>query len=132
MRDYSPKGKQYAREMRRNMTPQESRLWYEYLSKHTEHFRRQQPIGKYIVDFYAARLRFAVEVDGSRHFDEEGRLYDAERTAFLREYRIHLLRFTNGQIERNFSAVCEAIARVMDELRAGNEYDGAEEDGHVF
>ena len=41
MRDYIPKGKQYAREMRRNMTPQESRLWYEYLSKHTEHFRRQ-------------------------------------------------------------------------------------------
>ena len=132
MRDYKSKAKQYAHEMRFKMTRQESRLWYGFLSKHPCHFRRQQPIGNYIVDFYAARLRLVVEVDGSQHFEETSQCYDTARTAFLRRQDIHVLRFTNEQIQRKFSSVCEAIERAIGDICAGNKIDSVENDGHTF
>ena len=132
MRDYKSRSKQYAKEMRHSMTPEERRLWYDFLSKHSCHFRRQQPIGKYIVDFYAVSLRLAVEVDGSQHFEEDVRLYDDARTKFLREHDIRLLRFTNEQIQRKFSDVCAAVERAIADIQLGDDVCGAEEDGHVY
>ena len=95
MRDYCKKINQYAKSMRRAMTPEERRLWYDFLSKYPYHFRRQQPCGGYIIDFYASTLQFAIEVDGSQHFSKDEYARDAERTTYLRERGIHLLRFTN-------------------------------------
>ena len=132
MRDCKPKVKQYAKEMRHHMTPEERRLWYDFLAKHPCRFRRQQPIGTYIVDFYAASLRLAVEADGSQHFEEAGQSCDAARTEFLRQQDIRLLRFTNEQIRRRFSSVCEAVERAIADIRAGNDVCGAETDGHMF
>ncbi len=103
MRDYGKKINQYAKSMRRAMTPEERRLWYDFLSKHPYHFRRQQPCGGYIIDFYAPTLQFAIEVDGSQHFSQDEYARDAERTTYLRERGIHLLRFTNQQIRRDFA-----------------------------
>ena len=132
MRDYKTKTKQYAKELRQHMTPEEHRLWYDFLSQNSCHFRRQQPIGKYIVDFYAVSLRLAVEVDGSQHFEEEVRLYDDARTKFLRQHDICLLRFTNEQIQRRFPSVCEAVERAIVDIRAGKEFADVEDDGHVY
>ena len=62
----------YAREMRKNMTPEEGKLWCFYLRHHPTHrFRRQEIIGPYIADFYCAAARLIIEIDGTQHFNEE-------------------------------------------------------------
>ena len=61
-----------ARELRKNATPQERKLWYMFLSKHPAHFRRQHPIGPYIADFFCHSAQLVIEVDGSGHFQPEG------------------------------------------------------------
>ncbi|MBQ3488330.1 MAG: DUF559 domain-containing protein, partial [Clostridia bacterium] len=57
-----------ARELRKNATPQERKLWYEFLRSHPSRFRRQQPIGPYVVDFFCSSARIAVELDGGGHY----------------------------------------------------------------
>ena len=132
MRDYKTKTKQYAKELRQHMTPEERRLWYDFLSQNSCHFRRQQPSGNYIADFYAPSIRLVVEVDGSQHFEETGQRYDAARSEFLRQQGVRVLRFTNEQIQRRFSSVCEAVERAIADIRAGKEIGDVEDDGHVY
>ena len=132
MRDYKTKTKQYAKELRQHMTPEERRLWYDFLSQNSYHFRRQQPIGNYIADFYAPSIRLVVEVDGSQHFEETGQRYDAARSEFLRQQGVRVLRFTNEQIQRRFSSACEAVERAIADIRAGKEIGDVEDDGHVY
>ncbi len=62
---------QRARELRNNMTPQERKLWYEFLRDRPEHFQRQKVMGQYIVDFYSASARLVIEIDGGQHFEAE-------------------------------------------------------------
>ena len=131
MRDYCKKINQYAKSMRRAMTPEERRLWYDFLSKHPYHFRRQQPCGGYIIDFYAPTLLFAIEVDGSQHFSQDEYARDAERTTYLRERGIHLLRFTNQQIRRDFAEVCSAIEKAIADIVSAGKINGVEDDGHI-
>ncbi len=104
-----------ARELRHNMTRAEKHLWYDFLSKHPLHFRRQHPIVYYILDFYCADARLAIEIDGAGHFTEEGKALDKVRTELLNRYGIQVIRFTNNQIEEYFSAVCGIIERVLRE-----------------
>ena len=131
MRDYCKKINQYAKSMRRAMTPEERRLWYDFLSKHPYHFRRQQPCGGYIIDFYAPTLQFAIEVDGSQHFSQDEYARDAERTTYLRERGIHLLRLTNQQIRRGFAEVCSAIENAIADIVLADKINGAADDGHI-
>ena len=131
MRDYGKKINQYAKSMRRAMTPEERRLWYDFLSKHPYHFRRQQPCGGYIIDFYAPTLLFAIEVDGSQHFSQDEYARDAERTTYLRERGIHLLRFTNQQIRRDFAEVCSAIENAIADIVSAGKINGVADDGHI-
>ena len=98
-----------AREMRKNMTPAERKLWYECLSKLPWKFRRQSNCGYYILDFYCIPLSLAVEVDGNQHYTSEGLEYDQIRSDFLSHYGIKVLRFSNQQILKSFDEVCAEI-----------------------
>ncbi|MBQ8801291.1 MAG: endonuclease domain-containing protein, partial [Clostridium sp.] len=90
-------------------TPQERKLWYLFLCTHPFHFRRQQPFGPYIADFYCASSKLVIELDGSGHFQPEGMEYDRWRDAFMTGQGFRVLRFTNAQIDNEFAAVCTAI-----------------------
>ncbi len=72
--------------------------------------RRQQPLlGRFIVDFYCARARLCIEIDGDSHVEPGQAAYDEVRTAALNRSGYRVVRFTNGQVETNLSAVLEAI-----------------------
>lgn len=107
----------FAKQLRRDMTPEERKLWYNFLRDYPVRFCRQKILGRYIVDFYCAQAGLVVELDGSQHFDAEGLQKDAERTAFLEKYGLKVLRIINPEIKRNFSGVCEYIdAQVQQRL----------------
>ena len=72
-------------------------------------------IGNYIVDFYCAAARLVIEIDGSQRYETEKEARDAKRTAFLESYELMVLRFSNGDIDRKFRAVCEQIDFVIKE-----------------
>ena len=73
-------------------------------------FRRQQAIGRYIVDFYCRRAQLAVEVDGSSHHSTEAAEYDNQRTQFLNDLGLSVLRFSNEQVIYETDVVLNTIA----------------------
>ena len=107
----NPTLKGRARELRKNMTPWEKKLWYQFLRGAPVRFQRQKPIGNYIVDFYCSAKKLVIEVDGGQHYEVDGQLYDQQRTEVLRRYGIKVLRFSNLEIQENFPGVCETILR---------------------
>jgi len=107
-----------AREGRKNATKEERRLWYEFLRGYEVRFARQKILGHYIVDFYCAAAKLAVELDGSQHYQGQGPEKDAERTAFLEGYGIKVLRIPNNWLQEDFEAVCRKIdAEVKGRMR---------------
>ena len=102
-----------AQELRKNMTKEERRLWYEYLRSYPYRFRRQVTCGRYILDFYCAAAKVAVELDGSQHYEPSGRKYDEDRDSYLNGIGIRVLRFSNLDISRNLRGVCEFINQVV-------------------
>ena len=99
----------YAQTLRKNMTKEERRLWYEYLRQYTHQFRRQVTIGHYILDFYCAAAKLAIELDGSQHYETDGQQYDEKRDAWLERQGIQVLRFSNTDVLRNLDGVCQVI-----------------------
>jgi very-short-patch-repair endonuclease len=104
--------------LRRDPTPAERKLWYEFLSTHPEKFTRQKPLGSYIADFYCAQKRLVIELDGDTHFTEGGDAYDRQRTAVLGFRSIRVVRFTNAEVLRQFEAVCAQIEQALVETRS--------------
>ena len=102
-----------AKNLRRNMTPQERDLWYQYLRHHPLKFTRQKVLGKYIADFYCASAKLVIELDGSQHYDEKGMEADRERTQFLMQYGIRVLRIPNNAVSQNLRGVCDYIDAVL-------------------
>ena len=98
-----------ARELRKNMTPEGKHLWYDFLRDYPMKIYRQKVIDDYIVDFYCREANIVIEVDGSQHYTEEGQKYDENRTSVLENRGLRVLRFTNYEIRRDFSSVCQAI-----------------------
>lgn len=98
-----------ARKLRKNMTKEERRLWYDFLRSYPTRFMRQKILGHYICDFYCAQAKLVIELDGSQHYEEEGMGKDGERTAFLQEYGLQVLSIPNIEINRNFKEVCGYI-----------------------
>lgn len=98
-----------ARELRREMTPQERKLWYLFLRKYPVKIYKQRIIDSFIVDFYCSRAKLVIELDGSQHYTEQGLAYDRERSAVFSEYGIEVLRFSNLDVNRSFDSVCEMI-----------------------
>ena len=106
---YSPKLKPSAQQLRRSMTPQEKQLWFDYLKGYPVQFRRQKQFGRFIVDFYCARAKLVIEIDGMQHSSEQGFAYDSERSNYLRSLGLSVIRFTNRDIDRHFESVCSEI-----------------------
>ena len=106
-----------AKSLRKNMTPQERKLWYGFLSKHQMRFQRQKVIDNYIVDFYCHKAKLIIELDGSQHFTDRGEAYDNIRTEVLEKYGLSVLRISNLDITKNFSGVCECINDSLSHLR---------------
>ena len=102
-----------ARKLRHDPTPAERKLWFEFLSSHPIKFTRQKPLGRYIADFYCAKLQLVIELDGDTHFTDQGEGYDRRRTASLESERIRVLRFTNKEVMEQFEAVCQRIEEVL-------------------
>jgi len=98
-----------AKQLRNEMTKEERHLWYDFLRTHPIRFSRQKVLGKYIVVFYSAEAKLVIELDGSQHFEEANRRNDAERTAFLENYGLTVLRIPNNEVNYNFCGVCEYI-----------------------
>ncbi|MGN0555057.1 MAG: endonuclease domain-containing protein [Candidatus Fimenecus sp.] len=101
----------YAKELRKNMTPWEMKLWNWFLRDYPIRFQRQKVIDNYIVDFYCAKARLVIELDGGGHYTEEQMQYDANRTEILEKCGLKVLRICNLEIDNNFYNVCEYIDR---------------------
>ena len=104
-----------ARSLRREMTPQERKLWYLFLRSYPIKFYKQRIIGPYIVDFYCASAKLIIEIDGSQHYTVEGKAYDAERSQVFEKYDILVLRYLNSDIDNKYSGVCEMIDKTVKE-----------------
>ena len=104
-----------AKMLRKNMTKEEKHLWYDFLRTYPIRFSRQKVLGKYIADFYCAEAKLVIELDGSGHYTEEGKQYDEERTAFLEEYGLTVIRIPNTEIHKNFRGVCEYIDHLVEQ-----------------
>ena len=100
-----------ARQLRREMTPQERHLWYDFLADYPVRFRRQKVIGDYIVDFYCHQARLVIELDGSQHFNPEEAAYDRRRSEVLEGLGIEVVRYANNQVNEAFREVCEDVDR---------------------
>jgi very-short-patch-repair endonuclease len=101
----------FARTMRRNMTEAEFRLWLRLRARAVQglKFRRQVPIGPFIVDFFCAERRLVVEIDGSQHFAEAAIVADARRIAWLEARGLRVLRLANLDVMQNLEAVYRLI-----------------------
>lgn len=97
------------RMLRKNMTKEERRLWYDFLRGHSVRFIRQKIIGNYIVDFYCAKANLVIELDGSQHYDDIGVSKDEQRTKYLEDQGLKVVRIPNNEIHSNFRGVCEFI-----------------------
>lgn len=103
-----------ARELRKEMTPAERLLWQVLRGNALDgaYFRRQHAVGSFILDFYCAKAKLAIKVDGGSHLDQTG--YDSARTRWLeQECGIRVIRFTNADVSHNLGAVVEAIREAL-------------------
>ena len=109
-----------ARALRKNMTKEERRLWYDFLRDYPVRFSRQKVLGRYIADFYSAEAKLIIELDGSQHYEDEKIRKDARRTEFLEAYGLRIIRVANNEITENFDGVCDYIDAVVREACASN------------
>ena len=119
MLKYSRKLKTTARSLRNNLTDAEQCLWNRLRHKQILgiQFYRQKPIGNYIVDFYAPAARLVVELDGSHHFDRAQARRDKQRTEFLEQQGLMVLRFDDRQVLTETKSVVEEIFRIVSEKK---------------
>ncbi len=106
---YQHKNLAYAKQLRREMTPWERKLWYCFLRSYPVRFQRQKLKGNYIVDFYCAQAKLAIELDGGGHYNPDAEKQDAERTKKLEGMGLSVIRFCNLDIDQNFDGVCTVI-----------------------
>ena len=108
---YNHRNIEYARNLRKNMTPWERKLWHCFLKAYEVRFQKQRPIGNYIVDFYCAKAKLIVELDGGGHYNPESSREDLARTEQLEAVGMKVIRFCNMDIDQNFEGVCTVIDR---------------------
>ena len=103
----------HARELRREMTPQEAKLWRRLRGKQLYglKFRRQHPIFRFIVDFFCYEHKLVIEIDGDSHFEPDQQAYDQARTEWLEHRGLRVIRFTNRDVDTNIDGVLRKIAR---------------------
>ena len=113
MLPYNKKLVSNARTLRKNMTPEEKHLWYDFLKKLPMNVKRQFNIENYIVDFYIAEKKVVIEVDGVQHTSPEHKKSDGIRDEDLLKWGITVLRYSNKDINQNFYGVTNDIMRFL-------------------
>ena len=111
--------KEYAVKMRKNMTDEEKKVWYQILRGHVPKFHRQRVIGNYIVDFFCPKLKLIIEIDGYQHFYEENKEYDNKRTEYFEKLGLYVLRFENTEVNKDIENIRHIINTVCDALGKG-------------
>jgi very-short-patch-repair endonuclease len=116
-----PEVKQRARELRQPQTPAEQKLWALLRGRNLAgyKFRRQHPIGNFIVDFYCPQAKLVIEVDGDIHAAQQE--YDAARTVWLQERGYRVIRFANREIFDRPDAVGSEILKMCSEVNQSKE-----------
>src|SRR5262249_6717385 len=108
----------FVRQLRRNQTDAEKLLWYSL--RHRQlcglKFRRQYPVGSYVLDFYCHEYRLCIELDGDQHYESAGTQHDTQRQAFLASHGIHTLRFSNREVLQNLEGVLLQIVEAVKPL----------------
>ena len=79
----NPSSTKFSQELRTNMTKEEKHLWYDFLKKLPQTVNRQKVVGNYILDFYCADAKIAIELDGSQHYEQDGKEKDLVRDEFI-------------------------------------------------
>ena len=102
-----------ARSLRKRMTPQEVKLWQQLRQLEDFHFRRQVPIGPYIVDFAEKTGKQVIEVDGSQHGEEPNLVKDVVREQYLKNKGFKVLRVWNIEVDQNMSGVIDTILLML-------------------
>jgi very-short-patch-repair endonuclease len=104
-----------ARQLRQEQTLTEAKLWQVLRSRQLKSykFRRQHPIGRFIVDFCCPELRFIVEVDGAVHQQQDQICRDEERTAMLQSMGYRVYRLTNEEVETNLPGVLDTLYQTL-------------------
>ena len=112
----SRKTTERAQKLRREATPAERKLWSRLKEKQLNglQFRRQHPIGPYIVDFYCAALKLAIEIDGDSHGSDEAKRRDEKRSAYIAAKGVRIIRFWNSDIHERLDG---ALADLAEEER---------------
>jgi very-short-patch-repair endonuclease len=110
---------EFARKLRENPTPQESKLWNALKNKQLNgyKFRQQHPLSRFVADFYCHNARLVIEIDGGYHDAKMQKLYDDWREEVIKDFGIHILRFRNEEIENNFDEVLYKINEILMALR---------------
>lgn len=111
----TPKIFGHAKQLHRNMTPAEAKLWGRLRAHRMKdvHFRNQHAIGNYVVDFCAPRRKLVIELDGSQHLEQEE--YDIERTAYLESKGYRILRFWNKDVMNDIEGILRSIDLALEE-----------------
>ena len=117
--DYNHKLVPISQNLRKNMTREEKHLWYDFLKYLPVTVHRQVIIGNYITDFYIPYKELVIELDGRQHEMPDHRDADRTRDQFLMEKGITILRYTNEDIRKRFSTVCNDILQHL-ELQASD------------
>jgi len=108
-----------ARELRKNQTDAERKLWSRIRRRQLDGylFNRQKVIGHYIVDFYCHQAKLVIEVDGGQHFMDEGVKDDLQRDAYLKKLGLHVMRFNNLDVLKNIEGVGKVILEYLSNLK---------------
>ena len=106
---YDHKNIEFAKQLRKEMTPWERKLWYCFLRSYEVRFQRQKTIGHYIADFYCAKAALIIELDGGGHYNPEQAEKDRIRTEYIESLGLKVIRFSNRDIDKNFYGVCTVI-----------------------
>jgi len=106
---------QNAKELRKNMTKEERHLWYDFLKDYPVRFLRQKVIENYIANFYCAKAKLVIELDGSQHYEEEELEKDEKRTKQLNKFGLKVIRISNNEVNRNFKGVCGYIDMIVEQ-----------------
>ena len=120
MKQYNKNNIKIAKILRKNATVWENTLWYKYLKDYPVRFQRQKAISNFIVDFYCAKARLVVELDGGGHFLPQEIQKDLQRTTDLQNQGLCVIRICNNDIDNNFEGVCLYIDKVVKQNMANN------------
>lgn len=102
-----------ARKLRREMTPQERKLWYAFLKDYPIKIYKQRIIESFVVDFYCAKAGLVIEIDGPIHDHTNHVCRDAERDKRLQAYGLEILRIQNHDVDSDFGHVCACIDQII-------------------